>query len=77
MSMYVWGISFHAVVVFGLGKDHLFKSVYADLDTYILCKQKTSRQVLGRSIDSDTAVQNNIQGKLMYLPKYNMHSVTQ
>ena len=43
----------------------------------IFCKQKTSRQVLGRSIDSDTAVRNNIQGKLMYLPKYNMHSVTQ
>ena len=23
----LWGISFHAVIVFGLGKNHLFKSV--------------------------------------------------
>ena len=27
LILYLWGISFHAVVVFGLGKDLLFKSV--------------------------------------------------
>ena len=28
----LWGISFHAVVVFGLGKDLLFKSVLGHCD---------------------------------------------
>ena len=36
-------IRFHAVVVFGLGKDHLFKSVYADLDTYFVNKRLLGR----------------------------------
>ena len=56
---------------------------YADLDTYFVnnrllaSKQVGTRDQGRRSIDSDTAVRSNIQGKLMYLPKYNMHSVTQ
>ena len=29
----LWGIGFHAVVVFGMGKDFLFKSVLGHCDT--------------------------------------------
>ena len=32
MILDLWGISFHAVVVFGLGKDLLFKSVLGHYD---------------------------------------------
>ena len=31
----LWGISFNAVIVFGLGKDFLFKSVLGHCDVYI------------------------------------------
>ena len=27
LILYLWGISFHAAIVFGLGKNQLFKSV--------------------------------------------------
>ena len=48
MILYLWGISFHAVVVFGLGKNLLFKSILGrcvddgfelySMDSYILDK---------------------------------------
>ena len=37
----LWGISFHAVVVFGLGKNFLFKSVLGHCDRLmIICLER-------------------------------------
>ena len=33
LILYLWGLSFHAVVVVGLGKDLLFKSVLGHCDS--------------------------------------------
>ena len=42
----LWGISFHAVVVFGLGKNLLFKSILGLCELYITIHSKTTNQLL-------------------------------
>ena len=41
----LWGISFHAVVVFGLGKNLLFKSIlgHCDIFMYIFSRFKQAK----------------------------------
>ena len=42
----LWGINFHAVVVFGLGKNFLFKSVLGHCDVRLLIEFETN-QIIG------------------------------
>jgi hypothetical protein len=42
LILYLWGVSFHAVVVFGLGKDFLFKSTLGHFASFVFCLLPTA-----------------------------------
>ena len=63
LILVLWGVSFHAVVVFGLGKNLLFKSVLGHCDWHVLLYWSPVVSLKSSFWDSNKFVFSCIQGK--------------